>query len=166
MIRGWDLICATRSICRLLAICLLFSEAMFAGHSGYWHGPTLCRDAAGTRSLCPGEAGLSSPRPPSTDPRPLAPRLPADAKFPVNFCSDSVASPSFDHHFLSQEMTWKTEESSCAKIKVNSVNLSLTGKRRFHRFLWRQSEAGGNGTILQTHSKHVQIHRKLRYCSY
>lgn len=49
-IRRWVLICATLSL-QLLAICLLFSEAIFTGHSGYWHRPTLCTDAAETRTV-------------------------------------------------------------------------------------------------------------------
>lgn len=134
-------------LCRLLAICLLLSEAIFAGHSGYRRRPTLCRDAAGTRSPPSrrkrDSAGAQPALLPATEHRAPGRWLRGctpDAKFLdiffFFFCSDSVASPSFDHHFfITQEMTWKAEESNCAKIKfIRGGNLrpafSLTGQNK------------------------------------
>lgn len=76
------------SICRQLAICLQFSEAIFTGHSGHRQGPTFVQTRSGDWEPLPGMNSALCPLP-----RPLAPPLPADHKFGVNFCTDSVASP-------------------------------------------------------------------------
>lgn len=121
-------ICATlsplRSAGNWQSACSFRKPFSVTGHSGYWlltQTHLVFSRSGDTRSV-PRVKLCSAPGRWAPSPGRWLRGCPLMQSFPVNFCSDSVASPSCDHHFLSQEMTCKTEESSCSKIKVNRIS--------------------------------------------